>query len=139
MHEKMTKQLTEPDLALSAKALLISLNKHWNGLTIFVKRVEIPMDNNTAERGLRACVMGRKSYYGSGAVWSFELGAVMFTILSTLKLWQLNAHTWLLAYLHECAMHGGCAPDNPDKFLPWNMNDRQKALFSQPPKYEDSS
>ena len=96
------------------------------------------MDNNTAERGLRPPVMGRKSYYGSGAVWAFEFAALMFTLFATVKLGQLNIHTWLLAYLHECAIHGGCAPHNPERFLPWNMTDKQKAFFSEPPKYEDS-
>ena len=48
---------------------------------------EIPMDNNTAERGLRRSVVGRKNYYGSGAVWSEELAADLFTIFGTLILW----------------------------------------------------
>lgn len=33
------------------------------------------MDNDTAERGLRPPVMGRKNYYDSGAAWSFELAS----------------------------------------------------------------
>lgn len=139
MRSKLDEQLKDDDLHIDAKALLISLDKHWDGLTVFAKYPEVPMDNNTAERGLRPPVIGRKSYYGSGAVWSFELAALMFTILTTMKLWGVNIHTWLLAYLHECAIHGGCAPDHPEKFLPWNMNEKQKSLFSAPPKYEDSS
>jgi len=94
--------------------------------------------NNTAERGLRKSIVGRKNYYGSGAIWSAELAAALFTLFGTLKLWKLNVHTWLLGYFYECAMLGGKPPDNIEKFLPWNMTEKQKRLFSEPPKYEDS-
>lgn len=52
-----------------------------------------------------------------------ELAAIMFTILKTIKLWGLSPHSWLLAYLQECAMRGGVPPDRVDPFLPWNMKD----------------
>jgi len=41
-------------------------------------------------------------------------------------------------YFYECALLGGKPPDNIEKFLPWNMTEKQKRLFSEPPKYEDS-
>jgi transposase len=135
MEETRDKQLQDRMLLESAKKLLKSLKNHWDGLTIFVERSTIPMDNNTAERGLRPCVVGRKNYYGSGSIWSAELSASLFTIFETLKLWEINVHTWLLGYLQECAMLGSNAPDEIDKFLPWCMNDKQKRLFAEPPKY----
>src|SRR3990167_6523027 len=95
----------------SAKKILGSLNNHWGGLTTFVDHPEIPMDNNIAERRLRGSVVGRKNYYGSGAIWSAQLAACMFTIFETLKMWNVNPHTWLLTYLYECAMNGGAPPD----------------------------
>ena len=97
------------------------------------------MDNNTAERGLRPCVIGRKNYYGSGAVWSAHLAATLFTIFETLKLKHINLHTWLLAYFYECAFIGGKAPNDIDKYLPWNMTAYQLELFSKPPQLENSS
>jgi transposase len=95
-------------------------------------------NNNLAERGLRGSVVGRKNYYGSGAVWSAELTAALFTLFGTFKLWGLNAHTWLLGYFHECAALGGKVPANIHTYLPWNMTEEQKKLFSAPPKHEDS-
>ena len=38
------------------------------------------MDNNQAERALRGPVVGRKNYYGSGAQWSGELSAALFSL-----------------------------------------------------------
>lgn len=138
MREKLDEQLKEPSISASAKKLLKSLNNHWDGLTIFVDEPEIPMDNNTAERSLRHGVLGRNNYYGSGAVWSSVLAAVMFTLFRTMALWNLNVHTWLLAYLHECSCHQS-APSLEiiTKFMPWNMRDEQKLMYLKSPRYEE--
>jgi transposase len=136
MADEMIVELKDSQILPSAKKLLKSLSNHWKGLTVFVDHPDIPMDNNVAERGLRTSVLGRKNYYGSGSVWSAELAAVMFTILRTMKLWEINPHTWLLAYLQECAMRGGNPPDNIDPFLPWNMSKSLRELMAQPPKHE---
>ena len=137
MKEALDVAIKDKDLLPSAKKLLVSLDKHWPGLTVFIEHYEIPMDNNTAERGLRGSVVGRKNYYGSGAVWSAELAASLFTLFGTMKLWKLNVHTWLLSYFHECASLGGRPPDNIQKYLPWNMSERKRALYSEPPKHEE--
>jgi transposase len=138
MKKELTDQVADTKLLPSAKKLLKSLNKHWNGLTIFVDRPEIPMDNNTAENGLRGSVVGRKNYFGSGSIWSAELAAAIFTIFKTLKLWKINVHTWLLAYFHECALIGGMPPEDISKFLPWEMTESQKEKLSKPPTYVNS-
>jgi transposase len=132
-------ELIDQNVLPSAKKLLTSLNRHWAGLTVFVEHPQIPMDNNQAERSLRNSVIGRKNYYGSGSVWSSELAAALFTIFETLKLWKINLHTWLLAYLQECAMSGGKPPSSIKSFLPWEMTPIQMELFSKPPKYENSA
>jgi len=137
MKSKLEKQLFDKNILPSAKKLLVSLNKHWAGLTVFIDCPDIPMDNNQAERGLRSSVLGRKNYYGSGAIWSAQLAAAMFTIFETLKLWDINPHTWLLTYLQECAMCDGSPPDKIERYLPWHMSSELRKLFSQPPKYEN--
>ncbi len=120
----------------SARKLLVSLNNHWFGLNVFVDHPEIPMDNNIAERELRGSVVGRKNYYGSGAIWSAQLAACMFTIFETLKIWNVNPHTWLLTYLYECAMHGGVPPDNIENYLPWKMPKETIIALSAPPEHQ---
>lgn len=136
MRETLTAQRADKTLLPASKKLLVSLENHWDGLTIFVGRPEIPMDNNLAENGLRSPVVGRKGYYGSGSIWSAEFTAVMFTIFGTLKLAGVNWHSWLTGYLHECLFYGGKVPEEVERFLPWNMIPRVKELLSKPPKYE---
>src|SRR5262249_56157236 len=53
MQARCGAHLQEPDLHLVQHKVLSSLHNHWDGLTVFVERPEVAMDNNTAERSLR--------------------------------------------------------------------------------------
>ncbi len=106
-----------------------SLSNHWPGLTIFVDRPDIPMDNNEAERRLRNPVVGRKNYYGGGSIWSGALSAVLFTIFQTFLVNDINPKLFLLHYFDACAANGGKAPENIDDFLPWNLSEQQKSTW----------
>ena len=124
--------LQEPDLHLAKTKVLRSLHNHWAGLTVFVGRPEVAMDNNTAERALRNPVVGRKNYYGSGSVWSAHLAARMFSVLQTVLLWGLNPHHWLSAFLQACADNNGTCPTDLSAFLPWHMTPERRAELSRP-------
>lgn len=121
--------LADAQLAESALKVLQSMAAHWCGLTVFVDYPWVPMDNNLAERDMRAPVVGRKNFYGSGAQWSGELAATMYSILATLKLWGINAHTWLSAYLQACADNAQRAPVDLSGFLPWAMDEARLATM----------
>jgi len=114
--------LTDPTLAEPAAKVLQSMTVHWAGLTVFVDHPDVPMDNNAAERDARQAVVGRKNFYGSGAAWSGQLAATMYSVLMTVKLWQINARTWLHAYLQACADNGNRPPADLNPFLPWAMD-----------------
>jgi transposase len=121
--------LADPLLAEPAAKVLQSMTAHWTGLTVFVDHPGVPMDNNVAERDARLAVVGRKNFYGSGAQWSGQLAATMYSVLKTVKLWQLNARTWLRAYLQACADNGNRAPPDINAFLPWAMDAAQLAAM----------
>ncbi len=100
-------ELADPQVHPAQRRVLESLGDHWTGLTVFVEHPEVPMDNNKAERVQRGPVVGRKNYYGSGAVWAGRLAAMMFSLFQTLTLWNINPRLWLTAYLEACATAGG--------------------------------
>ena len=110
--------------------VLTSLQTHWDGLTLFVDHPEVPLDNNTAERAQRGPVVGRKNYYGSGAVWSGRLAAMLFSLFQTLCLWHVNPYQWLTAYLQACAEAGGKAPADAANYLPWHLSEAQRQAWS---------
>jgi hypothetical protein len=112
--------------------VLGSLGDHGTGWTVFVEHPEVPMDNNTAERVQRGPVVGRKNYYGSGAVWAGRLAARMFSWMQTLTLWHLNPRLWLTAYLEACAAAGGKAPATCARYLPWNLTEDQRQAWCGP-------
>ena len=129
--------LQRPDLHDTQRAVLTSLMNHWDGLVLFAKHPQIPMDNNQAERSLRNPVTGRKRYYGSGRVWSAQLAAMMFSVLQTVLLWDLNPRHWLSDYLTACADNGGQVPTDLTAFLPWAMTEARRDALGQPPPVTD--
>jgi transposase len=121
MQRQYQTELADPALREPVRKVLTSLHEHWTGLTRFVDDPRIPMDNNLSERRLRGPAVGRKNYYGSGALWSGQLAATMFTILATLQTWHINPRRWLSWFLTSCAEAGGRTPADVREFLPWNL------------------
>ena len=146
MHQQALKRIAERDQQIAelkanvrqlrqqlfGRKTLKSLTEHWQGLTLFVEHPEVPMDNNGTERIQRGPVVGRKNYYGSGALWSGKLAAMLFSLFATLKLHGINPRLWLDGYLEACAAAGGKAPENAADFLPWNMSEDAKQALRTP-------
>lgn len=114
------------------RKVLESLERHWPGLIVFVDHPEVPMDNNQAERDLRNPVVGRKNYYGSGAVWSGQLAAMLFSLFQTLMQWKVNPRRWLTEYLEYCAQNNGHVPEDAALFLPWNLPEQELRRLQNP-------
>ncbi len=141
MTQKCDEELASPDLPPAKRKVLSSLKGHWSGLTVFLDHPEVPLDNNAAERAQRGPVVGRKNYYGSGAEWSGRLAAMLFSLFQTIALADLNPRLWLTAYLDACAEASGKVPENPERFLAWNLTEEQKrewAAGRKPPATDSS-
>jgi transposase len=132
-------ELADPHIHPARQAVLSSLQGHWAGLTVFVDHPEVPLDNNRAERVERGPVVLRKNSYGSGAVWSGTLAAMLFSLFQTLCLWNLNPRLWLSAYLERCAACGGQAPQDLHTLLPWNLSEQQRQQWSLKPDQPNTS
>jgi transposase len=141
MRQQLETELADLTLRMPARKALTSLQEHWSGLTLFVDDPRIPMDNNLSERRLRGPALGRKNYYGSGALWSGRLAAALFSLLATLQLWQINPRLWLNWYLQSCAEAGGRPPNDIEPFLPWNLSQdiRAKLCMRSPKQKTDTS
>ena len=59
--------------------------------------------------------------------------AMMFTLLATLRRWEINPRRWLMWYLESCAQAGGNAPVNVASFLPWNLTAEKLRELRQDP------
>ena len=119
-------QIEEKELEVSDShdpriLVLTSLMNHWDGLIIFVDNPEIPMDNNSGERILRGPVVGRKNYYGSGSKRSAHFSTMMFTIIHTLLLNNINPRKWFSWFFEVCMLQQDAILPNISQFLPWNL------------------
>jgi len=132
MARERQRALSDRELPEPASKLMKSMQRHWQGLREFVCHAGIPPDNNAAERALRLAAVGRKNFYGSGAQWSGQLAAQMFSLLMTVKAWQINPRTWLTDYLNACATAGNRAPADLKPYLPWSMDAARLARMRRP-------
>jgi len=133
MQAQATTELAAPGLHPSCRKVLASLQEHWTGLTRFVEDLRIPLDNNASERRQRGPAVGRKNYYGSGALWSGRLAAMLFSLFASLAQWQVNPRQWLTWYLQSCAEADGQAPADITAFLPWNLSEEQRRQMACDP------
>ena len=108
---------------------LNSLVSHRGGLSLFLDRPRVPMDNNLAERIQRGPVIGRKLSFGSDSLEGARFSAAMQGILGTLRMNGIDVRRWLDDWLSACAGNGGRPPDDLTPWLPWSMDrDRRRAL-----------
>jgi transposase len=78
------------------KALNYLLND-YAGFTLCLKDAEVPLDNNAQERLLRSHVVGRKTWYGTHSEQGAETAAILFSIVETCKLNQVNPREYFPA------------------------------------------
>lgn len=126
MQARADAELGDPKLATPCREVLTSLQEHWPGLTRFLDDRRIPLDNNASERRARGPAVARKNYYGSGAIWSGRLAAMLFSLFATLDLAKVNIRIWLTWFLQSCADNGGQAPSDIHPFLPWSMSSERR-------------
>ena len=120
-----------PVKAREGKALR-SLLKHREGLSVFVGKPQVPMDNNAAERGLRGAVIGRRLSFGSDSEKGADFTAIMYSVVSTLSMHGIDVLRWLEAWLTACAENGRKPPDDLSPWLPWSMSEERKREFMAP-------
>jgi transposase len=99
-----------------AKALDYMLTR-WLAFTRFLDDGRICLTNNAAERALRGLALGRKSWLFAGSERGAERAAVMYTLIQTAKLNDVDPQAWLAYVLARIADQ---ATSKLDELLPWN-------------------
>ena len=120
-----------PDKAREGKTLR-SLVNHRDGLSVFLDRPEVPMDNNLAERVLRGPAIGRRLSFGSDSATGARFTALMYSVVGTLNLNGIDVLRWLEEWLAACAANGRRPPEDLSPWLPWSMSEERKRSFTAP-------
>ena len=110
---------------------LRSLLNHRAGLSVFLGKPGVPMDNNRSERLLRGAAIGRRLSFGSDSEAGARFTATMYSAVGTLALNGVDVLRWLAAWLSACADNGGRAPGDLSPWLPWSMDaERRNELMA---------
>jgi transposase len=99
-----------------AKAMDYTL-KRWGTFTRFLDDGRICMTNNAAERAVRGIAVGRRNWTFCGSDAGGERAAVIFTLIETAKLCDVDPRAWLADVLSRIADHPAT---RIDQLLPWN-------------------
>jgi hypothetical protein len=114
--------LIETQSTLSVKSPLAGAIQYtlgrWTALTRYVDDGRIEIDNNAAERAIRALVLGRRNYLFAGSDGGGETAARLYSLIGTCRLNGIDPHRYLRYVLERIAAH----PINRiDELLPWRV------------------
>jgi transposase len=91
----------------------------WTPLVRYCDDGALEIDNNAAERALRAVALGRKNYLFAGSDTGGERAAAMYTLIGSAKLNGIDPEAYLSHVLARIADH---PITRIEKLLPWNVD-----------------
>ena len=106
-----------PKKSATGLAINYALNNE-DALKRFLDDGKIEIDNNAAERAMRAIALGRKNWLFAGSDGGGETAAAIYTITETAKLNGINPQVYLKNVLAQIQDHN--AKKIAD-LLPWNL------------------
>lgn len=114
---------TEPNSGLG-KAITY-FQRHWKGLTAFLREPGAPLDNNICERALKRVVLHRKNALFYRTLHGAEVGDLFMSLIHTCDLNGVNSFD----YLVELQRHAAELAAHPAAWMPWNY---RKSLTPPP-------
>ena len=108
-----------------AKAINYMLRR-WSAFTRFQGDGRTCLSNNAAERALRCVPLGRKAWLFCGSDRGGERAAIIYTLIQTARLNDIDPQAWLADVLARIADHPA---QHLEALLPWNWRKPQGLLF----------
>lgn len=133
--ERMRDQASSYLSEVSEKSSLAKAIKYfignYDGLTLGLTYTFLPIHNNAAESNLRSSVVGRKTWYGTHSKLGAKTAAIMFSIVQSCKLNQINPREYMKRLIAD--LHQGKAAYSPAGFATMLVTEAQASSNQQIP------
>jgi transposase len=113
LKEQVAKLSRNHDLPKAINYML----RRWGAFTRFLADGRVCITNNAAERALRCVPLGRKAWLFCGSDRGGQRAAVLYTLIQTARLNDVDPQAWLADVLARIADHPAA---QLDELLPWN-------------------
>jgi transposase len=95
------------------------LLRHWEKLTLFLRKAGAPLDNNLVERALKKAILHRKNSLFYKTRKGAQMGDLFMSLIHTCELNGVNAFD----YLTELQRHAEELKRSPSEWMPWNYRE----------------
>jgi transposase len=112
--EQLAQAKVEPNSGLGQA--ITYMQKHWQGLTLYLRKAGAPLDNNICERALKKVIQHRKNALFYKTENGAHVGDLFMTLIHTCQLHCINP----FEYLIELQKHSAELKRNPAEWMPWN-------------------
>jgi len=117
MEAQLDEHRTEPNSGLGQA--IGYLLRHWQPLTLFLRKAGSPLDNNIAERALKRAVLHRKNALFYRTLHGAQVGDLFMSLIHTCQLCSANSFD----YLVELQRHAQELAARPAEWMPWNYRE----------------
>jgi transposase len=119
MERQICEKLTEPNSTLGEA--IGYMRKHWEKLTLFLRRPGAPLDNNVVERALKKAILHRKNALFYKTDNGAHVGDLYMSLIHTCEMNGADPFD----YLTQLQRHTKEVRAHPERWMPWNY---RKAL-----------
>jgi len=122
LHDQIEMKKVEPNSSMGSA--INYMLKHWEPLTLFLRVLKAPLDNNICEKALKKAILNRKNAYFYKTEHGAYIGDLFMSLIYTCNLNAINPFDYLI----QLQRHSQELMQNPDQWLPWNYKDTLSSL-----------
>ena len=93
--------------------------RHWDPLTLFLRKAGAPLDSNIVERALKKAIRHRRNSLFYKTENGAEVGDLFMSFIHTCELNDVNAFDYLI----ELQKHAAEVAKDPAAWMPWNYGE----------------
>jgi transposase len=117
LEAQLDERRTEPNSGLGQA--ITYLLRHWQPLTLFLRKAGAPLDNNIAERALKRAVLHRKNALFYRTLHGAQVGDLFMSLIHTCQLCGANSFDYLVELQRHAQELAAC----PAEWMPWNYRE----------------